>query len=174
MFRDSIVVSATGLVLVIGASLAAGDVQAVTVTRVWSANPSSYCQAALPVFEGAIRKRPLAVQNEGSTNAFITCSMTRNYQTSSVTRFQMYAQTLSGAVTNLSCTFVAGYATGAIQSVVKTVALPANGSQGSLTWEAADFTGGVFPDTQYNLSCNLLPGVGLNDSYLAFQEDVGA
>ncbi len=32
------------------------------------------CQAALPNFEGSIRKRPLALQNEGTGTAFVTCS----------------------------------------------------------------------------------------------------
>src|SRR5690606_34316104 len=32
------------------------------------------CAAALPAFEGLVRKRPRAIQNEGSTNAFVTCA----------------------------------------------------------------------------------------------------
>ena len=31
------------------------------------------CQPALPTFDGSIRKRPKAVQNEGTSIAFITC-----------------------------------------------------------------------------------------------------
>jgi len=31
------------------------------------------CQAALPAFDGNIRKRPLAMQNDGTTPAFVTC-----------------------------------------------------------------------------------------------------
>jgi hypothetical protein len=38
------------------------------------ANGSGVCQAALPSYEGQIRKRPLAIQNEGTAAAFITCS----------------------------------------------------------------------------------------------------
>lgn len=32
------------------------------------------CQAALPAFDGNIRKRPMAMQNEGASAAFITCA----------------------------------------------------------------------------------------------------
>ncbi len=76
MNRINSVFSATALVLAIGASFASFDAQAVTQNRRFQANATSYCQAALPAFEGAIRKRPLAVQNEGTTNAFVTCSFT--------------------------------------------------------------------------------------------------
>ena len=31
------------------------------------------CQSALPVFDGNIRKRPMALANEGAGNAFVTC-----------------------------------------------------------------------------------------------------
>lgn len=33
------------------------------------------CQSALPVFDTLLRKRPLAVQNEGSTTTFVTCAV---------------------------------------------------------------------------------------------------
>ncbi len=32
------------------------------------------CQPALPLDDAAVRKKPLAVQNEGIATAFITCS----------------------------------------------------------------------------------------------------
>ena len=32
------------------------------------------CQPALPAFDGNIRKRPLAMMNEGTSNAFVTCA----------------------------------------------------------------------------------------------------
>ena len=35
---------------------------------------SGTCQAALPAFEGLIRKRPLAIQNEGTAPAFVSCA----------------------------------------------------------------------------------------------------
>ncbi len=40
-----------------------------------AANATAFCQTALPVFDGNVRKRPLAVTNEGTSNAFISCSI---------------------------------------------------------------------------------------------------
>lgn len=174
MNRINSVFTATGLVLAIGASLAAGDAQAVTASRILSANATSYCQTSLPVFDGQIRKRPLAVQNEGTSNAFVTCSFTRHWNSNAATGIQMFAQNNTSAAQSLTCTMVTGFSTGANQFVPKTVSLPAGGAQVSMSWLPADFSGGIFPDTQYSLSCNLLPGEGLNDSYVDFVEDVGA
>ena len=36
----------------------------------WS-NAVDTCQGSLPSFEGALRKRPLAIVNEGTSNAFV-------------------------------------------------------------------------------------------------------
>jgi hypothetical protein len=175
MIRINSVFTATGLLLAFGASLAASDAQAVDAPRILSANATSYCQTALPVFDGQIRKRPLAVQNEGTSNAFVTCSFNRHWNSNAATEIDMYAQNNASVAQSLTCTLVAGIATGTSnQYVSKTVSLPAGGAQVIMTWLPADFSGGVFPDTQYSMSCNLLPGVGLNDSYVSFVEFVGA
>ncbi len=169
--------SVTGLVLAIGASMAAGDAMAAAQTRVFFANATSYCQTSLPTFDGNVRKRPLAVQNEGTTNAFVTCSFlmqTGGTTASTPTRVDVWAQNQTAAAQDLTCTMVTGFATGTNQFVTKTVTLAANGVQNVLSWVPANFTGGVFPDGDpLSISCNLLPGVGINDSYVTFPEDVG-
>ncbi|MEP6632702.1 MAG: hypothetical protein ABJA62_00680 [Luteimonas sp.] len=168
------VLSVSGLVVAVAASLSLGDAHAATSFRELSGNATSYCQTALPIFDGQVRKRPLAVQNEGTSNAFITCSFTRHFNAVAATAITMYSQNNSAAAKDLTCTLVTGHAGGPTQFVAKTVTLPADGTQKFMRWLAADFTGGTFPDEQYSMTCNLLPGVGLNDSYLSFDEDVGA
>lgn len=65
----------SGLALAPGAVMSI-DADAATLPRVSATNPAGICQGALPAFETAIRKRPLAVQNEGDSTTFVTCSFT--------------------------------------------------------------------------------------------------
>jgi hypothetical protein len=44
--------------------------------RIESLSPVLSCQGALPAYEGKLRKRPMALVNEGSTTAFVTCGLT--------------------------------------------------------------------------------------------------
>jgi len=171
------ILSVSGLAIVLGAFIA-GDAMAVTQARTLYSNPTGYCQAALPVFETNLRKRPVAVQNEGSSNAFVSCAFTSQFSgaDNKPTEIGIYAQNLGSVARDLTCTLVTGFATGPLnQNITKTVTLPVGGAQRLTTWEPADFSGGDFPNFgPYSMSCNLLPGVGLNDSYINFMEDVGA
>jgi hypothetical protein len=47
-----------------------------TVDRVESLSPVLSCQPALPAYEGKVRKRPLAMVNEGTSTAYVTCGLT--------------------------------------------------------------------------------------------------
>lgn len=54
----------------------ASTASAATALREKVSNATGVCQAALPAFDGLVRKRPLAVQNESTGHAFVTCSLT--------------------------------------------------------------------------------------------------
>lgn len=73
MSRTSRFVSPCVLAAAIVAAPAA--VEAAPIERTLYVNASAHCQAALPVFDGLIRKRPLAVVNEGQAGAFVTCAI---------------------------------------------------------------------------------------------------
>lgn len=167
---------ALSLSLAIGLSIS-GQASAVLQSRGFSANATSDCQSALPVFDGQIRKRPLAVQNEGSSNAFVTCSFTRQTGAPSVpTKVYVAAFTVGGLEQSITCTFVAGTGgSGAPPAdyVPKTILLDSSGQSDEMLWQAADFPGGVFPQDDYSVSCNLLPGVALGKSLIVFSEDIG-
>ena len=158
--------------IAIAATMTAGDAQAVVRQRALFTNPVGICQAALPAFEGQIRKRPLAIQNEGTSNAFVTCAFTSQAEATSVV---MYFAGFDNLAHDVTCTGVTGFNRGLNQFVTKTVTLPASDSS-SLAWAPADFAGGssTFPDARFSVSCNLAPGVGINDAGIAFNEDVGA
>ncbi len=171
--RHAHLLSCLTIASAMAAALTAGDADAVLRTRFWYANATSYCQTALPVFDGNIRKRPLAVQNEGRVPAFVTCSFAaQNTPLDSVTVFAFNG---SDATVSFKCTGVTGGAGSASnQYVVKTVSIPASDRDG-LAWIPADFGGAAtIPGSGYfSVSCVLPPGLGINDSVVVFVEDVG-
>lgn len=167
-------VQISALTLAIGASFAATDAQAVEQVRATYTNPTGICQAALPNFEGAIRKRPLAVQNEGTTDSFITCSFTA--QSGGITTVTVEFTNSNDSVRIMSCTGVSGYAGGPlINYLVKNVLMQPAGAVSSLTWNAADFPNAPaeFPSDSFSISCKLLPGTGINRSRVDFLEEIG-
>jgi hypothetical protein len=67
------------------------------------------CNGALPGYEGALRKRPLGILNEGTTNAFVSCGVSvderQNAGINSAAIFLINRGTATQAIT---CTFIDG------------------------------------------------------------------
>lgn len=141
------------------------------VTHVTASNATNYCQTALPVFDGNVRKRPLAVQNEGGSNAFVTCAY--HSEDGPVLAAQVWFHNSSGVAGDVTCTGVAGYNDPTVrESAVKVVNLPGDGTQVALEWEAVDFPGGAMETGLFAVSCNLQPGMGVDDAYIAYDDGV--
>ena len=128
------------------------------------------CQGALPSYEGAIRKRPLAVQNEGGISAFVTCAFLTDQYNTNVSGFRVHAATNNGQAATLHCTAVVGYQNGGPFYAAKSVALSNSGAQGSIYWSEVDFDGPISASQPISLSCSLPPGAGLNDMYLYYDD----
>ncbi len=156
------------------ALLASGIAQAgevVTANRTQYFNAPAHCQGALPNFEGSLRKRPLALQNEGATSAYVTCAIPTQGR---VEALEMYASSHDGSASEVTCTAVTGYKGGTNLYVPQTVVTSADGDWTGLVWEAEDFQSvDVFPSSYIALSCNLAPGTGLNDFWLYYSEVIG-
>lgn len=147
-------------VLIAIAVLPSGDARA--ITRTFDGNAAADCQTALPVYDGNVRKRPLAVQNEGSDNAFVTCSFTT--QATDLSFVTLFLTNNNTTDTPVTCTGVSGYSAGPTQYLPQTKTVAASGL-GSMLWS---------PDSiLFNVSCNLPPGVGIGTFRVVFQEDVG-
>lgn len=164
--------------LFVGA-VVSGDALSATQPRQITTHPTGICQSALPVFDGNIRKRPLAVQNEGTGNAFITCSYPsgegRFAGNSATTRVWQYMVNISANPVTINCTGVAGTPSASFQ-VVKSVVVPANSSAAEISWFAADFPGTplTFPGNGvFSASCLLPPGAGVRQSFVDSVEDIG-
>lgn len=152
---------------------------AVNASRSKVSTAAGLCQAALPTFEGLIRKRPLAVQNEGVEAAFVTCSYTSDTQASGSngnTSFVASFINQSPAPVAVNCTAVIGSTSGTATYIPKVSPLiPANGAApGSTAWTSADNGGFIYgPHLPVSLSCNLPPGVGIVTLTITATVEVG-
>jgi hypothetical protein len=138
-----------------------------------ASQPAARCQGALPAFETAIRKRPLAVQNEGTAASFITCGFEFDAAeaiNNAAVLVDTYFSNNTGAPVVVRCTGVTGWAGGENEFVSFQTTIEANGSGtetgGNLFWEEGDFAAGGMSTGLIAISCNLPPGVGINDTYV--------
>ena len=134
--------------------------EAVDLLSTHGAGASGNCQAALPVFDGLVRKRPLAVVNEGDGEAFVTCALLTQEVSLNVNAFNQRVSNQSAAPLVVSCTAVIGEEFADASYITKSLALPAGG-QGTLQWTTAD-NGGLLFAKSIALSCRLPPGASLN------------
>lgn len=144
--------------------------QAATETNELSSNGVSHCQGALPNFEGALRKRPLAVDNVSTGDAFVTCAYELRGIGALGHRVDTWFGNNSTVSKTINCTGVQGF-NGASQAVTRSVTIPA-GLQGVVSFGDADFATGI--DGLFAISCKLPAGTGVNDTYGAWLEDDGA
>jgi hypothetical protein len=146
--------------------------EAPTVSRTTYFNAPAHCQGALPNFEGALRKRPLALQNEGTSSAFVTCAIPTQGRVSGL---EVYVSTHNGTSSPVTCTAVTGWKGGTNHYVPKTVETDASGEWAVFFWAPGDFVpdATAFPNGYIALSCNLAPGTGLNDFWVYSSETVG-
>lgn len=126
--------------------------------------PVGNCQAAMPAYEGMIRKRPLAVVNEGEDQVFVTCALTSEEVSLNLQGFSTRLSNGSGVAATVTCTAVVGDELATASYIPKSITL-APGSAGNLTWTGAD-AGGLFTSRSVALSCNLPPWVALNRNRL--------
>lgn len=138
-----------------------------------SSGPANYCKPALPAFDGQVRTRPLAVQNEGNSTAFVTCSMgsVREFGSGADTEeYEVTVSNNSAQQMEIICTAVAGRAgaPGTIDTSTKGVSL-APGFGALLQWSNADFDGVAIP-LVVSYSCALPPGGAINDMYVLYDD----
>lgn len=152
-----------GLILAAAGTLLIGlahPVQALDVLSTSGSGPAGNCQPALPVYEGLVRKRPLAVVNEGTENAYVTCALTTEEVSLNVQSFGTRVSNGSDAALTVSCTAVVGDELATTSYIPKSIDL-APGAAGNLTWSGAD-AGGLLSSKSIAMSCLLPPGAALN------------
>ncbi|MEP6634752.1 MAG: hypothetical protein ABJA62_11150 [Luteimonas sp.] len=145
-------------------ALLSNPATAATSPIVLQQNGTGPCQVALPAYESLVRRRPLAIQNEGASSAFVTCSLTtlKGAIANDTFGYKLTMVNRSGNFLTLSCTAVIGsdgVSSPAPVFVTKSDAAVNNASI-VLTWRTFD---GYSNDAPFNVSCVLPPGVGISN-----------
>lgn len=157
---------------------AAPSSRAILPVRFMVSNPAGICQAALPAYEGMIRKRPLAMQNEGSGPAFVTCSLVAHHRYDDVPVNQYFqwamlrVRSSSGTALTISCTGVWGYGLPSdMHYETASIVLPADGATVDLAWDrpAAGWPG-PNPGHVFSASCSLPPGAAVAEGWLQIHD----
>jgi len=134
----------------------------------WS-GAAALCQSATPSHEGALRKRPLALQNEGTATAFVTCNLVN---VAAATELTVYVSSMTSGPKTLSCTAVAGTTAGSASYSAHTVSFTGVSIEpAAMSWFPIHFGigGNVFPSKLVSLSCALPPGTGIHHLILSTQ-----
>lgn len=164
-------------VLALAVLLAAPTAQAVLVTRNETSSAVKVCQGALPAFEGALRKRPKAIQNEGSSAAFVSCAIEgrglSRTMSAHAKRLQLFFVSSAPGYNNVTCTVVDAGQLTSNAAYSRTITVAPGNTQDSVLFVATDLdaNGRWFIPA---VSCALPPGVGISHLWYDFTEENGA
>jgi len=152
------------------ASLSAASAFAVDVARNLMSSAAGVCQGALPNYEGNIRKRPLAVVNEGSSDAFVTCAFP-GFGGEVHDTYYLYVRNRGSDTITFTCTAVYGSEVEGTPVYVTKSVPRAPGVSGSLFWLPGDGIGTAYPTS---VSCLLPPGGAIGNVHTVQFVDVGS
>ena len=148
-----------------------GTANADTATKRYYQNATGICQASLPSFEGAIRKRPTAVANEGASSAFVSCSAPTSSEASTgITQVSIVLYNRTASAIPVTCTFVHSFQAGGTL-VPKSISVPAN-SRAFLNFTTAD-VGNPASLAFANFNCALEPGTDVGYVYYNYTYEIG-
>lgn len=129
-------------------------------------NSTAFCQAALPVFDTYLRKRPLAVVNEGSTTTYVTCSYPVGSTAYQISIVYAYFANHSGITKDVNCTLVDGKDNGVVTYYPKTTRSYDDGHKWAVGWNMNADNGGIGFGSTLSISCALPAAIGLADQYV--------
>lgn len=163
----------------IGAAASGAATASVVQKSEYNQASGTMCQGALPNFEGNFRKRPLAVVNQGTTNAFLTCGLTSQYDSSTggVPEVLLVVTNRNAASTDMSCTLVDGYvdSTVGFADYFPQTMTVAGASSTSFDWSASTTGGTNAPVYGYpGISCNVPGSFEVNIEGQSYSEEIGA
>lgn len=133
------------------------------------------CQGALPNYEGSFRKRPLAVVNQGSTGAFLTCGASTYAffgQGPGNSEVGLYVTNRTAIDADISCTMVDGLVGGDIASTFanyypQTLTVAAN-NYDYISWS------GSFSPYGQGVSCNVPASWEVNRVWVGYSDEIGS
>src|SRR5690606_3473208 len=159
---------------VVGIACVSGAARAEWGERSAISNATGICNGSLPSYEGALRKRPTGIANEGGSNAFVGCSMTGDTWNAGTSGVFAYFVNRGTQAATINCTFVDGVAAefGIYPAQYHPGSIEAGaGEAGVMEFSAAE--GERFTSLS-NINCTLPPGTEINMLAYIYREDVGA
>lgn len=148
---------------------------AADVTRDHVRAAADVCRPALPAYDGMIRVRPLAIVNESSSVAWVTCAVTGDM----VGTTSVIEVVFTGAGNGIrTCTLVSWRASNAGTTGVTTVGyqpgstVAATGWESRIRWTHAINNGGA-RYASAAVSCPLAAGDGIHHIRHMYSENVG-
>lgn len=161
------------------ASAASGPASAVEVLRYDFQGAAAICQPAKGEYAEKLRSRPLALANEGTTPAFVSCALRGDPRPGGRGAMKVLAEvgSVTGLTGTVTCTFVDGYQQGATVDAVyrPKTALVFPASRGvALTWQPVEIAGNPEHIFRPALQCMLGPGTALHYIAITYDEDIGS
>lgn len=156
--------------------LAMGNVNATNVTKD-NGNASSMCDRALPVYDNNVRKRPLAVVNEGASPSFVNCVYRTfsNTESNSITYsdvkyFAVRVYNYTTEWHSVDCTGIVGTDGQMAQYMPKSQQVPPGGSR-LYTWHHDTDNGGPFWKSNAAVQCLLPVNTGIGETHIHFRQN---
>lgn len=132
-------------------------------------NAASICHPAMPVYDAHIRKRPLAVVNEGDFDGYVTCAFRAPTNSYGQESFGLVLRNQSTSPKTVTCTAVIGVDDGAARHRIKDTTLAA-GQRKLVSWTYQADNGGDRIQTNTSVSCRLPPLTGINEAPQTFRQ----
>lgn len=171
------VLTVSPFAIAVGLLLCAGNAGAVSASRNFAQNATGACQAALPAFEGNIRKRLLVVSNDGASTAVVTCSLMGTSQGEgdlrSIYYGYVYLDNYNASPVGVTCTLADGYSGTTYAYQAKTSTLAPTSKLNPFLWLASADNGGQNYFYAVNVTCALPPGTAISLTLAGYYEDVG-
>ncbi len=173
MIRVPCALSGAVVITTLLLSAYASPAASATVQALYRSSAAGICQSSYPATAGALmRARPLALQNEGSSTAFVTCA----FPTFGIGEgpgwpgLGLVLVNLTESNVAVTCTLVSGASRdGAVYYQPKTSTVPAGSVDSFMMFLPTEIPGQPPTIPSPNLSCALPPGVGIQ--YLWYYGD---
>lgn len=151
----------------------AAPVMAATRTITLQQNGTGACQGAMPTYEPLLRRRPLAIQNEGTAAAYVACSppSLKSAPANDTLGYNVRVINNGSSLATVSCSAVIGTLGIANPVYIAKTASVGGGSSAVLTWRTLE---GYTTAVPFNVSCLLPPGTGVSTIEINQTLDVGA
>lgn len=140
-------------------------------TRYGNVNAVGACQASLPVYDKNLRRRAIAITNDGTTGVYLSCSA-QNHAYSGSYLINATLKNYKAEAVTVSCTLMEGAhstAGGDWYYLPKSVVIPAYDTV-DIRWNASLDNGGI-NFYRVNFTCSLPPGTEIGEISNVWDEE---